>query len=159
MMLEWKSEEGRLAVAMAGADPVWGPGEVARIRLAEGSLESSLAIAAAAFNDGRPAVDIGERARRAGEYRSALGPVAPNPFVEGTTIWFSPAFRADVALGIYSVGGELVRKLVDGPRPAGPQQVRWDGTDCRGRRVPRGVYFCRVTAGDFSATEKIVLLK
>jgi flagellar hook assembly protein FlgD len=42
---------------------------------------------------------------------------------------------------------------------AGAHQVTWDGRDSAGDKVARGVYFCRMSAGEFSATEKMVMLQ
>jgi hypothetical protein len=39
----------------------------------------------------------------------------------------------------------------------GAYSVTWNGTDDRGRELAHGVYFCRFTAGDYRATEKLVL--
>ena len=55
--------------------------------------------------------------------------------------------------------GREVAVLVDGPRPAGSQQVSWDGRDAAGRPVSSGVYFARLTAGGFRSSQKLMLLK
>ena len=55
--------------------------------------------------------------------------------------------------------GQLVRTLADEHAAAGTHTIGWDGTDSSGDRVARGVYFVRMAAGDFRASEKIVLLK
>jgi hypothetical protein len=39
----------------------------------------------------------------------------------------------------------------------GAYSINWNGTDDRGRELARGVYFCRFKAGDYHATEKLVL--
>jgi hypothetical protein len=41
----------------------------------------------------------------------------------------------------------------------GLYSLNWSGNDDRGRELARGVYFCRFTAGDYRATEKLVLQK
>jgi len=48
---------------------------------------------------------------------------------------------------------------VDAHTSAGRYRVRWDGTDGRGVAVASGVYFCRMEAGTFSATQKLVMMK
>jgi flagellar hook assembly protein FlgD len=58
---------------------------------------------------------------------------------------------------VYDAAGRLVRRLVDGARPAGLQRVRWDGDDSSGRRVGPGVYFVRVGASGEALTRKLVL--
>jgi hypothetical protein len=89
----------------------------------------------------------------------ALGLGYPNPFRSQTTIRFALPRQSDVSLGVYDVGGRLVRTLVSGARPAGRHEARWTGRDNGGRAVASGVYFYRFRAGDFSETRKILLLK
>ena len=77
-----------------------------------------------------------------------------------TSIPFSIA-QADlhVRLKIYSVAGRLVRTLVDGPLPAGPQEVVWDGTDTHQHPVASGVYVYLLETPDFRAHSKLVLVR
>ena len=89
----------------------------------------------------------------------ALGPIAPNPFVDGTSVKFSMAKSATVTLSIYNVNGQLVKTLVDGEMPAGQQQVTWDGSDTAGNKTARGVYFCRMATEGFAATEKVLMME
>jgi hypothetical protein len=81
----------------------------------------------------------------------------PNPSAAGAEIRFALPRPADVELGIYDVTGALVRRLVQGAQPAGYRQVGWNGCDEFGRRVATGVYYCRFEAGDFVATQKLVV--
>jgi flagellar hook assembly protein FlgD len=60
---------------------------------------------------------------------------------------------------VYDVGGRLVRELAKEVRAAGAHTVTWDARDSNGEPVASGVYFYRLTAGDFSQTKKMVLLK
>ena len=83
----------------------------------------------------------------------------PNPFNPTTTIAFSIAARGHVELNVYDVGGRLVRTLANEVRPAGAHRVTWDGRDANGEPVASGVYFCRLNAGVFSQTKKMVMLK
>jgi hypothetical protein len=96
-----------------------------------------------------------------GSYANRLENAYPNPFNPTTTIRYSIASTARVSLRIYNAAGELVRTLVDetqSPAPGG-FSAAWDGKDDRGRGVASGVYFCKLTAGDFSRTKKAVLLR
>jgi hypothetical protein len=88
-----------------------------------------------------------------------LGPVVPNPFNPAAMISFVLPGPGHTALAIYDVEGRLVRTLVDGPLPEGRNEIRWDGTDDRGDRVSSGVYFCRLTFGKRSLTQKMIVLK
>jgi hypothetical protein len=83
----------------------------------------------------------------------------PNPFNPQTTISFSIAQRGNVRLNVYDVNGALVRTLANETRAAGAYDVTWDGRDDRGRAVASGVYFYKLTAGSFTQTRKMVLLK
>ena len=52
-----------------------------------------------------------------------------------------------------------VLTLVDELKEAGQYSVNWNGLDENGRRVSSGVYFYRMSAGDFTAVRKMVILK
>jgi outer membrane protein assembly factor BamB len=85
----------------------------------------------------------------------------PNPFNPATTISYEiPAGDpVKVTLQIFNSRGALVRSLVDSERDPGAHTAFWDGTDTAGRKAASGVYFYRITAGEFSRTRKMVLLK
>lgn len=91
--------------------------------------------------------------------RFALLQNIPNPFNPTTVIAYDVPSASHVSLRIYDVSGQLVRTLVDEHRPAGHHTVRWDGTTTRGTQAATGVYFYRMTAGSFTSTRKMVLLK
>jgi len=88
-----------------------------------------------------------------------LHAATPNPFGRETTLAFDLPHAARTTARIYSASGELVRTLVDGPRPAGRHQVVWPGTNDAGRRVAQGIYVARLTAGAEVATRKLVLTR
>jgi hypothetical protein len=83
---------------------------------------------------------------------------APNPFREETTIAFSLPASAAVIMEVYGLTGRHVRNLIRGPFPAGNYAATWDGRDEEGRRVPAGVYFCRLRVGAETATQRIVTI-
>jgi hypothetical protein len=83
----------------------------------------------------------------------------PNPFNPTTKIAFGLAAPANVSLRIYDAAGRLVRVLVDEARPAGNYSELWDGLDSRGAAVASGIYFYRLTAGSFTETRKMALLR
>ncbi len=84
----------------------------------------------------------------------------PNPFNPVTTIQYSiPGGGGHVRLQIFDVRGRLVRRLVDGWQPGGRHLATWQGRDDRGREVPTGIYFYRLTLEDKSASRKMLLLK
>jgi hypothetical protein len=89
----------------------------------------------------------------------ALQGAVPNPFNPQTTIHFSLPASGHADLRLYDVQGRLVRTLVDGTRPAGANQARWDGRDDRGRSVASGTYFARLQAAGQQSVESLVLVR
>ena len=88
----------------------------------------------------------------------------PNPFNPETWIPYHLAKDTDVTLHIYAVDGHIVRTLALGHEAAGLYQSRsraayWDGRNAVGEPVASGLYFYTLTAGDFSATRKMLILK
>jgi len=83
----------------------------------------------------------------------------PNPFNPKTTIRFSLPETAQAELSVYDVEGRLVRALQAGRLEAGTHAIDWDGRDEAGREAAAGVYLYRLTAGEYEATERMVLLK
>ena len=88
----------------------------------------------------------------------------PNPFNPETWIPYRLAEDAFVTLTIYDSGGHVVRTLDVGHRIASAYEsrsktVHWDGRNNLGEQVASGVYFYTLTAGDFSATRKMLILK
>ena len=88
----------------------------------------------------------------------------PNPFNPETWIPYRLAEDANVTLTIYDSSGQVVRTLDVGHRIASAYESRskavyWDGRNGLGERVVSGIYFYTLTAGDFSATRRMVILK
>jgi hypothetical protein len=92
-------------------------------------------------------------------YVTRLRGCAPNPFARGTSINYELAQYGPVELTVHDVSGRLVRRLANGPRPAGRHAMRWDGTDGYGRVVPAGVYFVRYSAGSTVSTGRLTLVR
>ena len=93
-----------------------------------------------------------------------LLPNYPNPFNPETWIPYQLAKAADVSVTIYDVGGRLVRTVSVGFRPVGYYLTReraayWDGRNETGEPVSSGVYFLQFVAGDFTATQRVVIVK
>ena len=83
----------------------------------------------------------------------------PNPFNPSTTINFALPKSADVSLKVYDVLGREVWTLVSERLNAGYQQVVWDGRSALGAQVASGMYIYRITAGEFTSTKKMMMLK
>ena len=88
----------------------------------------------------------------------------PNPFNPETWIPYQLAEPAHVTVHIYTASGALLRTLTLGHQAAGIYQHRsraayWDGKNAVGESVASGVYFYSLTAGDFTATRKMLVRK
>ena len=88
----------------------------------------------------------------------------PNPFNPETWIPYELNTPAAVRISIYDPSGVLVRELSLGYQMAGRYTSRaraayWDGRNTVGEPVGSGLYFYTLTAGDFSATRRMVILK
>jgi hypothetical protein len=81
----------------------------------------------------------------------------PTPFVRRVAIRYSLAAEGLVTLRVHDLTGRVVSTLADGTMRPGRYNVAWSGADDRGRELARGVYFCRFSAGDYRATEKLVM--
>ena len=78
----------------------------------------------------------------------------PNPFNPTTNIEFSIPQSSDVELIIYNQLGQTVATLVNERLSAGNYSVDWNAEG-----FPSGVYFYRITAGDFTQTRKLLFTK
>jgi hypothetical protein len=89
----------------------------------------------------------------------ALNQNYPNPFNPSTEISFDLPAASKVQLSVYNVLGQNVKELVNQNMDAGSHVVTWDGRADDGTSVASGVYFYRLTAGNFSRTMKMMMLK
>ena len=95
---------------------------------------------------------------------TSLLPNYPNPFNPETWIPYQLSEPAEVTLHIYTIDGRLIRTLRLGYQLAGMYQSKsraayWDGKNAVGEVVASGVYFFTITAGDFTATRKMLIMK
>jgi hypothetical protein len=79
----------------------------------------------------------------------------PEPFRNGTEIHFSLGEETHATIRLFDRRGRLVR-CFESAGSVGDHVIHWDGSDFRGQEVPAGVYFCQMTARDFTATRKVV---
>ena len=84
----------------------------------------------------------------------SLSPAYPNPFNPSTKFTFTLPVAGEVSLSVYDISGRTVGKLINGRISAGLHEIAFDGTG-----LSSGIYFTRLQAGDFSQTQKIILLK
>jgi len=78
----------------------------------------------------------------------------PNPFNASTVISYELPVSRDVKLEVYNLFGQKVATLVDGQQEAGYRSVTWDATE-----ISSGVYFYKLTAGDYTETKRMMLIK
>ena len=138
----------------AGIDPAMIEGWIAQARLEDdGSL---------AFKQG---IEMLERLLASLiPKETALLANYPNPFNPETWIPYQLAEAAEVTLTIYDMDGQLVRRLTVGRQRAGIYQSRsraayWDGRNQLGEPVASSLYFYTLTADEFTATRKMLILK
>jgi hypothetical protein len=78
----------------------------------------------------------------------------PNPFNPSTIISFSLPSKAFVSLKVFDLLGREVAMLMSQEKSAGTYNVTFDA-----RKLPSGVYFYRLIAGDFTQVKKMLLVK
>ena len=81
----------------------------------------------------------------------------PNPFNGSTKIGYRIQDMGDggrVTLKVYDVLGRVAATLIDAQMPPGSRSVSWDATG-----FPSGIYYYRLTAGPFTQTRPMLLLK
>jgi ASPIC and UnbV/FG-GAP-like repeat/Secretion system C-terminal sorting domain len=78
----------------------------------------------------------------------------PNPFNPSTVIRFQVSAGSDVTLKVYDVTGKELQTLVNKSMKPGTYEMSFDGS-----KLVSGAYFYRITAGDFSETRKMMLIK
>ncbi|MGV8017704.1 MAG: T9SS type A sorting domain-containing protein [Ignavibacteria bacterium] len=78
----------------------------------------------------------------------------PNPFNQTSIFKFQCSMKGHVNVSVYDIAGREVRTLVNETLQPGTYEVRFDGSG-----LNSGVYFVRMTAGEFTETRKMVLLK
>ena len=78
----------------------------------------------------------------------------PNPFNPSTNISFSIPQKSRVELIIYNTLRQKITTLVDEQKEAGNYTIEFDASN-----LPSSVYFYRISAGEFSQTKKLILLK
>jgi PKD repeat protein len=91
--------------------------------------------------------------------RIALAQNYPNPFNPCTAVTFELPAPTMVRLVVYNAAGQSVAVLREGKQPQGTQTVEWNGRDDEGRKLPSGVYVCRLEAGGMVLNRKMILMQ
>jgi len=84
----------------------------------------------------------------------ALNQNYPNPFNSSTVIHYQLPVTEWVMIKVYDMLGQEVAMLINEVRWSGEHSVRWDAGD-----NPNGVYYYQLTAGAFTETKKMILMK
>jgi len=79
---------------------------------------------------------------------------SPNPFNPHTKIKFDLSYKSIARISLFNIQGKEITILVNNEMDAGSYSVDWDATN-----YPSGVYFYKLTAGKFSETKKMILIK
>lgn len=81
----------------------------------------------------------------------------PNPFNPTTNISFSIARASNLSLSVYDLSGKVVAQLIDNKFYSnGNYSVNFEASQYN---LNSGVYFYKLSAGDFSIVKKMVLIK
>ena len=83
----------------------------------------------------------------------------PNPFNPITTISYDLQQQSQVKLTVFDIKGIEVETLTASDQTPGSYKVQWNGLDHAGNPVSTGVYFCRLKAGEYTNTIKMLYLK
>ncbi len=78
----------------------------------------------------------------------------PNPFNPSTTIAYSVPSSCQVRLTVLDILGREIVELINEQKFAGTYEVKFNASN-----LPSGIYFYRLTAGSFSNTKKMILIK
>lgn len=104
--------------------------------------------------DATQALDVAPAA----EPRFSLALTSPNPSATGASFVLRQSGAVPVTVAIVGIDGRVVRTLCEGPRPAGPCAIAWDGCDATGRRARPGCYWCLARSASGTRALRIVLL-
>lgn len=78
----------------------------------------------------------------------------PNPFNPTTMISYSLPIKTEIELTVYDISGRKLVELYSGKQKAGTHTLEWNAG-----HLPSGVYFVKLIVGEFSQTQKAVLVK
>ena len=166
----WKANTqraGEIRFAFAAVEPIKGAGNLLTVEFEPlndiAGLESPIIFETVQFVQSQSIRTIDGKVTILPE-KSMLLQNYPNPFNPETWIPYQLTEDSPVTISIYNAKGELVRILNFGHQSAGvyiakSKAAYWNGRDVLGERVANGIYFYGLQAGNFSAVQKLVVLK
>lgn len=181
--VRWEGHDAGALLAGAGGvalSPRDGTLDAAVLGGGEGALagEGDLVVAhLRALRDGAPGVTLASADARDGDnhrvvlgrweaasapdapHATALGALFPNPFRSEVSVSFSLAHETRVRIAVFDLAGRAVRRLEDGPRPAGFHVVTWDGRLDGGLAAAPGTYLVRFEAAEIHQTRRVQLVR
>ncbi len=164
------SEPGLLIISAAGTMPLTGAGTLVNLRtkVLKGGV-TPLTFESFQFNDGTPAagsvdgklnIGINGIVERTNPSEFRLFEAFPNPFNPTTNLSFSLPKESSVTLEIFNILGMRVRTLAAGMRMgSGYHTMTWNGRDDAGNTLPSGMYIYRISAGSYTASKKMMMMK
>jgi endoglucanase len=99
---------------------------------------------------------LGINTQRASDYTPGLQFV-PNPMTSSATFTYLIPEKGPVKISIYDINGQKVSDLVNEILPKGNYSFRFNGKDDQGKTLPDGMYICRLTAGKFQQSGKLII--
>lgn len=83
----------------------------------------------------------------------------PNPVSSRTVIKYAIPEKAKVELKLYDKSGREIATLVNKEQAAGSYKTKWDISNVSKKKLPNGMYFYQLKAGDFTDTKKMVIVR
>jgi hypothetical protein len=83
----------------------------------------------------------------------------PNPFSSSTVIEYSNPNKEKAEITIFDMAGRTIKTFRGNLMQSEHGKISWDGTNENGSSIGAGIYFCRLRAGNYSETIKMILLR
>jgi flagellar hook assembly protein FlgD len=155
-------QDGKVSIAMANGEAILHGGQILMIEaeILQSSENITITVDKIQLNDKSimKTTSVGNGQAEIPQ-TFALMQNYPNPFNPSTTIEYQLPVNGFVELKVYDIAGREVATLVSEMKNAGTHRIAWNAVDDRGTKVSSGVYFYRISAGQFNQIKKMVLLK